>query len=168
MPTDQKPTSAAEWKAKKEGFVVELPSGNSARIRRSMDILVMLKQGRIPNPLAGLVHEMLQNKRQTLNPQDIEPEAFTQLLELVDQTAVKVMVEPRVEVPDADDPDWQPSEDAISLEDLTLDDKFFLFSLAQGGVSDLKSFREQQAEALAAPPDGGAVPRKAKRTARAG
>lgn len=147
-------TSAAEWKAakKQEGEVIELPSGKFMRVKRTMTMLVMLKAGQLPNPLASIVQEMM-NKGGNIDPSAFggkSLEAVQQMLDLADQAVLKAAVEPRVQMKPEDwdekhpGEDWEPDEDAISLEDVDQDDRMYIFSYAQGAAADLTSFREGQ------------------------
>lgn len=185
MAAEPQVTPASQWRTQtKEGFVTELPSGNFARIRRTMDLFDLLKNGQIPNPLAARIKDMLNSKGGGLpdlsQGEGDQGEAVTQMMDLVARQCVATFVEPRVEVkpddwdPEAIDPDtkekkgeWEPSEGAISIDDLTIQDRMFVFAFAQGMALDLSAFRGQPAapvapvthgEGVAADPGVSAVP----------
>lgn len=172
MPNDQQDelqiTDAGTWRSKrKEGFVTRLPSGNTCRVRRTMDLMTLLRSGQIPNPLAKIVKESIKTAGDIskMDTSDLDEEAIEQMLVLMEDTAIKAIVEPPVKRPpeDLDDPEgWQPPEGCISTYDLTIEDKFFIFQVAQGGAADLGNFRTEQAAAMARVPDGQAVPRAAQ------
>lgn len=177
MPTPQSATPASSWRSV-EGFVAELPSGNSARIKRTMDILTMVKQGRIPNPLAGIVMEAIRSKgTMDLDLSAMPAEAIPQMFSMIDDVAIGCMLEPRVERPyyakdDSEEEqrketEWQPSEGAISLAMLDEMDKMYLFRVAMGGATDLESFRAALESGVATAQDGAGVQPATKSSARA-
>lgn len=148
-------TPASAWRSSaKDGFVVELPSGNRARLRRTMNLVSLLESGQIPNPLAGAVRTMIGERKVEINVGEDTPEAMLQMLELVNTQLPRIFVEPRVEVQPADwnaaeQGEWEPSEGAIALVDIDYPDRMFAFSYAQGQALDLDDFRARQAEAMA-------------------
>lgn len=211
MPHPQMPdqnakvTSADEWRKQKEqGFIVSLPaSGHNCRVRRTMDLLHMVRTGRIPNPLAGLVQGFIKGEKSTISMADMDRETVSEMVKLVNTTVSRMMLEPRVQVmPEFDtmgDKDlyewakrlevetppqgaelteeeysnlrdeltwkWEPREGFISAEDIELEDRFFLFSIAQGGTADAESFRQQQAQFMAAASAGEGISTEAKQPA---
>jgi hypothetical protein len=123
MPTDKKtpnrnntppvavdavPTSPEAWGRSSsanqaDGFVVELPSGNFAKIRRTLDLPTLLRSGQIPNPLAGIVRKaMAEGDPDILKniPQEKSGPVMEQLLDLMDTVVCRSMIEPRVTRPD--------------------------------------------------------------------
>jgi hypothetical protein len=169
-------TPASSWQTV-EGFPVKLPSGNVARMKRTMDIITMVKSGRIPNPLAKIVLDAIRTKGTFgFDMENMEPEAVPQLFGLIDDVAIGCMLEPRVERPyTAKDEtpeevqkenDWRPSPGAISLKQLDEIDKMFLFRVAMGGTTDLESFRSAMESSMATSQDGQVVQQPAKRPAR--
>lgn len=154
-------TSAQTWRTQaKEGFVTELPSGNVARIRRTMNLFDMLEKGEIPNPLAGRIKEMINAGSggiPTVTGPDAD-EAVPQLLDLIADQVVQIFVEPRVERQPKDwdvekQGKWEPSEGAIAIDDITMQDRMFVFAFAQGMALDLEAFRRQSEEIMATPPN---------------
>lgn len=160
------PTPAREWKsAKKRGFTVELPSGHKALVRRTFDMFARMESGHIPNPLLGILQEMIANKREAISPEEMGEEALTQMIAMFENTIEAMMIEPRFQKmpPDAG-LNWEPDEDAIGPADLSIEDKTFLFNIAQGGVADLATFRAQSADLMALAQHGQAVPDEAVST----
>lgn len=154
-------TSASEWRsAAKEGHLLELPSGNRARVRRTLNLMKMLKAGRIPNPLQGLVQDMVNQNRAAPDMSKATPESMQQMLDLVDSQIPIIFIEPKVErAPEGHDPDidgpFVPSDpNAVALDDIDIEDRMFVFTFAQGGPSEVASFREGQVAALASLGDG--------------
>lgn len=163
MPNDQNDlqvTDANAWRSsRKEGFVVRLPSGNTCRVRRTMDLMTMLRAGKIPNPLAKIVRESIRSSGDPtkMDTSDLDEEALEQMMDMIDKGAAKAIIEPPVMFPpdDEDDPEnWVPPEGNISIYDLTIEDRMFVFNVAQGAAGDLNSFRRLQDRTLAHVPNG--------------
>lgn len=188
----QRPTSATEWRSsRKAGFLSTLPSGNVARLRRTMDLLTLLRTGTIPNPLRGIINEMIQGQgEKTLDPSEMSEEGFIQFVDLLNDTVVKCVIEPSVQKhPDApkppDDPEdsatyerfqeemvaweqWEPEPGYLSTNDFELEDKMFIFMVAHGMASDLSSFREVQDQSVASVQDGINLQREAEQPSGGG
>lgn len=129
-----KPTSASQFKAKArktkvEGVLMELPSGNFATIRRP-SIAELLKNGTIPNTLIGSALRQMSGKGAT-NQKEIK-----ESIELVDFLLSLSFVEPQLVLEN-------PNESQISLDDLTDEDRGFVFMYVQQGVADLEKFRSK-------------------------
>jgi hypothetical protein len=176
-------TTAEEWDAP-QGVALELPSGKVVRAIRSMDILNLLKAGRIPNPLGSMIQRMVDSSQQGAKVKapdmsELGMDGLREMMKMVDDCVLRVVVEPKVIAPPTieDDEDldaymarvqgWRPDREknpgAIGLNQIDMDDRMFIFLFAQGMAADLKSFREEQKAALAPAPDGQAVQPKAKR-----
>lgn len=178
MPSeDLQVTSPSEWGKKKEqtedeGLLVPLPSGNVIRVRRTMDMMALLRAGRIPNPLAGIVQKMIDTgnidlagaMKQAGNGQ---AKASQQLLDLLDGSWMRSVMEPAFDSPAlrgqlrdeggrlikpqetqeeylARIEDWKPGEGKISIFDVDMDDKMYVFGISQGAAVDLARFRSEQ------------------------
>lgn len=195
MPTDQQelqPTSPSQWGRANQtidtSVVVELPSGNVARVRRTMSIFRIVQEGSIPNPLRGIVLDMVRNGNPAaFEKADNDPVVMRQFADFLDTVAVETMVEPTVDMPvqkgklkdeagDFINPDetedeyfarcevWSPSEGSVSVFDIEAEDKIFLFVMSQGGVADAKTFREVISNSVDSVEDVAELPRKTKRT----
>ncbi len=168
LPTVDDVTSPEAWNSERlRGFAVTLPSGNTVFVKRTMDLLVLLKAGRIPNPLADAIQKQIDTGSPNFNISNMDEQALEQLLELIDHTVVKMVIKPPVAlVPEGEDGRvWQPPEGHISIADFSPDDRFFLFQISQGGVTDLTSFRKQQEDIVSHLADGGSVRDEAVSTA---
>jgi hypothetical protein len=167
-------TSSEDWKSpRKAGFLIELPSGNVARIRRTMNLLELVKSGQIPNPLGKIVEGMISRGEVGINMQTLDMEARIQALDMVDAAVVAAMVEPRVIIPpEGVNPEvFQTPPGAISIMDLTNEDKIFITQVAQGGTADVEKFREEQSrlmESLRFGTDKPVPPKQLARAKRAG
>lgn len=191
--TDQKltPTSATEWgkaqAAPEEGFITPLPSGNVVRMKRSMDMMALLATGKIPNPLAKIVSTMIDQGNPNFPTEQMDPAALRQLMNLLNDTACKVVLEPKFSqpIPQGKVPgkpketwdeyvervaEWVPDTGTISIFDVETEDKMFIMAVAQGGAADLTKFRDEQNAIMAGVQTGegvGEPPKPNRRTRRA-
>lgn len=170
-------TSAASWaKQDIDGLVTELPSGKIVLLVRKLDLPIMLRTGRIPNPLSGIIHaSMSSGKGELPIDQFNDPIVFEQMMNMVDASVSSAMVEPKAIRPPVkgerpstslafseSDEDFQKRWDeyeavladieanTISTDWIALEDKIFIFYFAQGGAADLATFRESAGNAMAA------------------
>lgn len=179
MPSDATPqvSTASSWKgAAVEGQVITLPSGNVVRCKRTMDLMTLMKAGKIPNPLSGIINSMVSRGGQMPSMDDVGDEGVSALLGFIDKNVIESVVEPKiVPVPEPEkdeDADayadrlkgWTPDDpDAVPISWIDMDDRMFIFTFSQGMASDLESFREEQAAAMASVADGPGASRAAKR-----
>lgn len=199
MPSDTqtnepKVTNPNAWGgAEAEGQVIELPSGNYLRCRRSMDLLHLLKSGRIPNPLSQIIQKMIDRGGEMPNMGDMDDNAIGAMLTFVDDTVIRVVTEPKVVAPpkpnenedgtrlaglakdkeeDTDDyserirawMDEERTDGKLKLPYLSLDDRMFIFVFSQGFAADLATFRDEQAAGMASVSDVPAVPAKSSKS----
>lgn len=200
MPSEEEfvPTSADEWNlGVVEAFPLELPSGKKALVRRTLDLMTLLSDGSIPNPLREIINDSMQAaQRSGGNSDDFDmralldqEDAMAQFNDLLNKIVCRTVVEPPVSMPaprgqvPGGDPNeaedayqarlevWRPDPGTVSVFAVELQDKMFLFAVAQGAVADAKSFREGSTGAVPAAPDGEGVraaskpsPRPTKRT----
>lgn len=194
MPTEPelKVTTPDQWNTNGQtsqdvGFITELPSGNVIRMRRTMDMLDLLRTGQIPNPLAGIVQKMIDTQSMDFPAKEADTQVAQQLLELLDRTWMKAVLEPAFDAPPVRGIDaigmhfeethdqwiqriarWEPSAGKISVTAVDVNDKMFVFVVAQGAAADLARFREGQDAALDAVQAVPRVPKPTKRTGGAG
>lgn len=184
---DAVPTSPEAWGRSSsanqaDGFVVELPSGNFAKVRRTLDLPTLLRSGQIPNPLAGIVRKsMTEGDPNILKDisQDQAGPVMEQLLDLMDSVVCKSMIEPPVSRPEVikgesfDDysertANWDPDPGTVSIFAIDTNDKLYIFAISQGMATDLASFRSQAGAVVLGVPTEPVLPRKAKPTSRTG
>lgn len=176
--TDQSkiPTPASEWKSgrasesealREDSFIVDLPSGNTVEMTRTVDMTVMLATGQIPNPLAGIVQKMIDSKTPNFPAEaGKDQKAMMQLLDLLNENACRVIISPKFAMPAKRSHDengvrrkgpeetpedymdrlgqWTCPEGFVSAWDLSMDDRLYIFAVAQGAAADLASFRLEQ------------------------
>lgn len=184
---DAVPTSPEAWGRsssanKADGFVVELPSGNFAKIRRTLDLPTLLRSGQIPNPLAGIVRKSMAegdpNILRDISQKDSGP-VLEQLLDLMDSVVCKSMIEPPVSRPEIikgesfDEysertANWNPEPGTISIFAIDTSDKLYIFAVSQGMATDLASFRSQASAVVLGVPAEPSVQRAPKPTSRTG
>jgi len=159
-------TSARAWKKSGgvgETFTLPLPSGNVATVTRP-GLESMLTSGDIPDSLLGLAQASIdkgQGKKTEaeLDDQAVadiaeDPSKWLPMLDAVDRIAARLIVEPKVEYAkwqiDGSD-EWEviPEEDRFEgilyTDELSLDDKFFVFDFACGDSADLERFHAEHA-----------------------
>jgi hypothetical protein len=138
-----KPTPGKTWrKLREEGVLIRLPSGNWASLR-SISPEVIVKLGRIPDILTPVIAEELSGKG-TLREKLGNPQTLADLqanIEFVETVAEFAFVNPRIVA----DPQ---SDDEISIEDLSWDDKVFCVSLLGVPAQALERFRDEQARGV--------------------
>lgn len=179
------PTAPTAWRSvRRQGHLITLPSGNAARVRRTFNMLNLVEQGSIPNPLGKHISDAVEEARKgapsggmfdlrNLDQTTDEGQlAFAQFLRLMMESMSDIFVSPRVlQIPEGEDPGtWEPGyrggelaypeeqENAISVADLDVADQMYAFSFAQGGADSMASFREGPDEAVVSTQDGGDVP----------
>lgn len=167
-------TPTTEWRGPRNSHkLCELPSGNKALLRRTLEMLDLIGTGQIPNPLAKIINDAIAaaslgdpqaaalDMKKVGTTETEDGNAMLQFMDMVNRCVPNVFVKPRVlAVPKGEDPaTWQPTEaDALSIEDLSWDDRVFAFTYGQGGASDLAQFLDETRKAMGLAQAGGAVP----------
>jgi len=152
MGETKRPTRGIDWrKPREEGFLLALPSGNSAKIR-PVALDVLLRQGKVPDLLTPFVAKMIYEGVDTdeldkLLSVEKLAEQSDEMLALIDAICAAAFLEPRIVA--------EPqAEDEIAIEDVELADRGTVFSLAMLPANDLRRFLERQAPSLEPVPDG--------------
>lgn len=129
---ERKVTTGTEWRrAREQGEIVKLPSDKVVRLR-PLSLLGLIKRGRIPDPLAALINEMIGGEKKVA----ADLNTFQSFGDLLDLVCVIAFVEPKiVENPEADD--------EISVEDVHFDDQLFVFNRVQSEVNLTVPFRPE-------------------------
>jgi hypothetical protein len=153
------PTSGAAWVSqRKSGVLVPLPSGNAARIRRTFDLIELLKAGKLPNPLATIIEEKIRSDEPTVefDLATLPEQAAVQMANLIDEQIFFIFVDPVVvPVPEGENPaTWSPDpadydgKNVVSIADIDYLDRMFAFGFAQGGVGEVAPFLERQSQGV--------------------
>lgn len=192
-------TPVTEWKKpvrseildEVDGFITELPSGNRIKMARSMDMPTMLASGRIPNPLAGVVQRMIDNRDRTGLPLDAktDPKIQMQLLGVIQETVIACVIEPPIAGPPGrgrmkneqgdfieEDADayherinqWECPDGHVSIFDVSMEDQAYIFAVAQGAAADLAQFRQVSKRSVADVSGVEGVRKPTKRTGGSG
>lgn len=153
--TDLKPTAPSEWKAPdKAGDLISLPSGNVVRcLRPGMD--GFLELGIIPNALLPIVDAALTEHKVPTMEQVIEDQStLVAAAKFTDDVVLHCVMEPKIyPTPDVSNGEaYEPGR--VYLENLTDEDKVFIFQFAVGGTRSVQRFRESQVADVAALADG--------------
>lgn len=139
-------TSGKQWrKAREEGFIIKLPSGNTVKIRPvPMDQL--LKRGKIPDMLSPLAAKTLWSEIASNEIGESE-ELSGKYIELMDLIVPIATLEPKI----VDNP---VEDDEISLDDIDFMDKLAIFNLVIQPSEVLRRFRDNQIELMGSTLDG--------------
>lgn len=133
-PKSLKLTPAAEIRRKAketivEGKLVELPSGIVLRLARP-SLAVMLKTGKIPGSLVSAAIKQMQGST------PMTPEQVKESIEVVELILMESVKEPTLVKEN-------PTEGQICLDDLSDEDRGFIFQYVQTGALDLRPFRRE-------------------------
>jgi hypothetical protein len=163
--TAQKVSSTKDFKSRRNGELLKLPSGLTVRARR-VELRAFLKHGNVPNPLMEIVTETLDkgasmdvNKMVATDEGKIDLDMVNDAYDMVENLVMSCVVEPKVhpmptqddlavwneEHPDdpKDDPEQLLDDDLVYINDVDDEDKMFLFQWASGGTADVERFREE-------------------------
>ena len=141
-------SSAADFKKRRAGVHLDLPSGLTV-IARRVDLQSFILGGNVPNPLMAVVSEALE-KGQKADLDSIigvgkdgalDLKTVTEMYDMVNRVVVACVSSPAVHpVPE----EGEIRDDALLfVDEFDDEDKMFLFQWASGGVTDIATFREQ-------------------------
>lgn len=163
-------TSASAWrKQASEGTPLVVPSGNTCLVRASSGLDMFVRNGSIPNTLMPIIQDaMSKGKAPTIADLNLEttPELLASILELTDTSTIFMVMEPVVvAIPLMRDeacelvldkegktqvvPFSQRDQgDFIYVDEVSFEDKMFIFNWAVGGTADLEKFRKELGSSL--------------------
>ena len=156
--TAAKASSASDFKKRKKGHPLLLPSGLTLICQR-VGLRNFLSSGDIPNPLMPIVEEAL-DKGSKMDVQkmisneegEVDLDMIRDMYEMVDQLVVAASVEPKVhEVPEDDD---DRDDDLVYVDEVDDEDKMFIFQWCIGGTDDIARFRQEAETDLVAVAQG--------------
>ncbi|MGH9908723.1 MAG: DUF7391 family protein, partial [Pyrinomonadaceae bacterium] len=137
---------------------LELPSGHTALVR-AVGMETFITQGLVPNDLLGVITEGLDinsgkkdeklkqlEKDKLLNTLVEDQEKLASLFALVDAVTIKCVVKPEVEAPPENSEDRDP--DILYVDEIDMEDKFFIFNFTVGGTRQVGEFREELASVV--------------------
>lgn len=159
---------------KRLGGILQLPSGVAVKVRNPGGLRAFLGSGLIPNSLMKIIQEGLDKgsgkniASAIVKDGQIDPEMMNDMMSMMDNIAVKVIVEPVVHptLTENDLIEWNNThpddvketveqlrrDDRLYADELPDDDKMFLFQWVSGGTRDLETFRQQHAAGVDALP----------------
>lgn len=169
--TAPKVSSAAQFKKRKQGQTLPLPSGLVVKAKR-VELQTMVLQGSVPNPLMETVSAALEKGQKAdiakmvgVDEGKIDLDTVRDMYEMVNAVVMESVLEPKVhpQPVQADVDEWNakhPDEQVDTPEDLRDDDllyidefddtdKMFMFQWASGGTSDLEQFRRESESDMA-------------------
>lgn len=155
-------SNVADFKKRKKGSPLELPSGLVVVARR-VELRTFLTRGKgeVPNPLMTVIEEAL-NKGQSadigkiagVEEGEVNMDMVMDMYEMVNSVVIETVVSPKVhplpthdeegnELEGEDAIEEAKDEELLYIDEVDDEDKMFLFSWATGGTSDLATFRSE-------------------------
>lgn len=170
------PSAWVSQEGRGDAEVVSLPSGNTARVRRSGPEAFMT-QGLIPDTVTPIVEKAIKSKK-GLRPEKAQqlmqdPKQLGALMEMLDRTLCYAVLEPSVSMPpgckvcdeidtnaavqheDRTREDFHPFDpkprhpDVLYADRVDLEDKVFILQFTMGGTRDLERFRREHGTGVA-------------------
>lgn len=146
------------------GGITELPSGLVVKLFNPGGMTAFLNSKIIPNSLMSIVSNALASGQQPdpnqfVKDGEVDPKMMEDMMVMMDNIALKVIVEPEFHPSPATEADR--SDQMLYIDELPLDDKQFLFQWVSGGTRDLETFRQKRdanVESLVAKSDAGDNP----------
>jgi hypothetical protein len=151
----KKPTTVAAWKKSAlSNEPIEMPSGNFLRIKR-VGLQAMMSMGMVPNSLMAFAQKAVAKGegKQGIDDDQLvdlvqDEEKVREIGRFMDNVACFTAVEPTIApLPEAG---VERDPDQLYVDDVSEEDKMFLFQLATGGTADVESFRAEHAATMAA------------------
>lgn len=136
-------TSVEEWRKKREkGIELLLPEYGDVVFIRPMDAGLFFKAGRIPDFLAQTVSDLINAvERNVKRPEKLNAEQTKEWLTWLDELVKWTFISP--EVTD------EPQDGQLGVDEISLADKLYLYSLFGQPALFLRSFREKQTAPVA-------------------
>ena len=132
-------TSGTEWrKMREQGEVVELPSGNTARLR-PVALSELIHLGRIPNQLFEFSYALMSGEFEATDSPEQRLEQLRQYSQLSEIICKAAFLEPKI----VDEPE---ADSEITFFDLDENDASFVVAWARSPQLTLENFREAEAE----------------------
>lgn len=141
MSTESTPTTASEWRSRREqGIEITLPEYGDVVSIRPMDAGFFIKTGRVPDFLTSTVQDMINLATNSVKvPTELSEEDMERWLTWLDELVKWVFVSPKV----VDEPH---GEDEIGVNDIGLFDKLHIYRLFGQPAQVLRGFRRLPAK----------------------
>lgn len=147
-----RPSAVSAFK-RRMGGILELPSGAFIRLRNPGGMQALIAGGMLPNTLMAVVQQSLKSG-QAPEPEEIidpaegaSPEFLAQMTEMLNKILIACAVEPQVHpVPDSE---TARDESLLYADEVSEEDKMFIFQWVVGGTTDLTDFRSRLSTGMA-------------------
>ena len=131
-------SSAREWRRlRKEGVVVQLPSGLVARLR-PVSIIDLWKSGNVPDGLTPMIGDLLVNGTVSAEKSEMTAELVGTVGQLYDIICRAAFIEPAIVDSPRDD------ADEIALEDVSQRDREFTLAWVSQPTTELRRFPDEE------------------------
>jgi hypothetical protein len=180
-------TSVSEFKKRKKGIPLELPSGLMVVVRR-VELTTFLQRGDVPNALLEIVQEALDkgqkmdtSKMINEDEKKIDLDMVNDMFATVGAVCIESVIDPPIhplvwteddqeneDIPEGAEvgdeiEDEDRDDEVLYIDEVEAEDKMFIFQWAVGGTADLATFRRESSEGLAAVARGKKPGKSAKR-----
>ena len=154
--TARRASSPSDFK-RKTGGVFELPSGLYMRLKNPGGMAALVASGIMPNSLMGIVNQSLtagqtaseeEIKSLVVTEEGVDAKFLEEMQVLLNTLIVICSVEPDVQPVPEDEADR--SDDVVYADEISDEDKMFVFQWVTGGVNDQERFRKEHAKRMAA------------------
>jgi hypothetical protein len=133
----QEVTSGSQWrKLREEGELLELPSGNFARLR-PIALIELIHLGHVPNQLLTVAYSLMGGDQDDVSTPEEQVDRLRNFSQLVQIVCKAAFVEPKI----VDEP---TQDNEITFFDLSEDDRLFVYAWARSPQLSLEKFREQE------------------------
>lgn len=188
--TKKAASSAAEFKKRKKGAPLELPSGLIVVARR-VELRSYIQRGEVPNALMGVVEEALAKGREAdvskmVGSEDgkVDLDMVNDMYEMVDGVVMESIVDPKVHplvwteqdavdglIPEDSEvgdeiAEEEKDDSVLYIDEVDDEDKMFIFQWTTGGTADLATFRQEASASLDALAPGQKPGKPSKSAAR--
>lgn len=146
-------SSPQDFKKKTGGpQIIELPSGLFMKCKQ-VSITTFIRDGNIPNALLAIINETLSkgddfDVNEMLADGDMDIEKIREMYTMIDDIVIRVAVDPSIERNPENESDRRDSQ--VYLDEITDEDKMYLFQWSTGAVKDLETFRRESGASVAA------------------
>ena len=156
-------TPVQEWKKDTKSVPLELPSGKTCLVR-PVGIAAFLTAGIVPNSLMKIITKALGDtdaKAEDLNMAELmgdlaeDSQMLQDMFAMADNVTIFCVLEPKVQPippPNADGSEPERDENLLYVDEIELEDKFFILNFGVGGSRDLEAFRSAAAGGVGSVP----------------
>lgn len=169
-------SDVSAFKKRAQGATLELPSGLVVMAKR-VDMQTLLVQGNVPNPLMEVVEASLKRGQKAdiaqmvgVEEGELDLDTIREMYDMANLVVIRSVISPPIHpVPNEDDvaeynaklvepkeddiiedPEELRDDSLLYIDEIDEEDKMFIFQWAQGGVSDVATFREEARADMAA------------------